>query len=1299
MAITTAAGSTGVIVNSAAKDSRLTESALGSQSGAAADQVIVPNAIGTNNEGNLASSPTYVGRLIMIRPSQRDEEVRFIVADSSNTLTVHEPWDTPPQSGDDWALSYIIQDVATVTGLSLLNKRVSDYGSNRRLSVGYHLGTGGNTDQFAWLAFVGGVSLETVDFSSSTVADFQVIRNGYLTNGYRSGGVGVSGGYVIGAPAVDGELAFDASDGAGSGVTLDLNDFFLTHVANATTKIQCGRHNDAKVFAGSNPLHLAGHDGSTPVAALGYTQFNSLTVEGRGTGAGEEVIVDHLIRTNGVVLIANNGFEHETTRSWEVRIAGPVWAGTSRLVGVNSNNRFKIINPTWSVDDLFQADIEFETTSNSPNVEEYYQLDVEVTQPDGTPLQDVTSYVSEFSLIEDVVNTGITTSDGQDTHYLLKRRFENRAAATSRGPITTPNGFDFVDGGSGNDQLVRNDGGSWISDGYELDGPVTVTGAETAANDGTYRILAVTASTIDVVTGSFTATTDDNSAVISAAASVNRNLRDGFSLKAYSYGRQAFVTPLSDLDGEGFPGPLDGVSISLPVDSNVSAGSIAAALSAPTTDPAYSRHGPGESDTNPLKVIAYDGGTGGLPTEGEVITIDNAGSDTTGNLVEIVGDAVSGTMVLENWNGVEPENNVTATGGTSSFSVTTDTTGGASSFNEEYTILVDCNDESLQVAYDYERAVMAKPGKLSDYHVPRQSNAKLLHRNAANEWYAVVLDKLGRLQVLKTTQDFGANLLDDVDWTPGADPFFVMDHYADGRALQDDGVPFGMWSELDGSTLHVMTVTLAGITSYHQFSTSTDTWSVQNEFVAQAWDFLHSATGNGTQPRHGLSNRSITSAGANVDTCQRVSFAVRSDGDVVAMVPARNKPNAASSLAWRIQYRVMTRESGVWTDRGEITSANDSSSGGNVQVFMDTSDVASCVWGEGNSGSDRILMRTIDGSNSLGSTHVIDAAASTITNNDELNRIGLGIIDGSDNIYCPFEDSTNDWSVATWASTTGSPTVTTRTGLNNNTMNRSSARTWPFVSACCVDDGTNIQLVYVDNNQDVLTEPNVDSAGSDTSLQSTDTARQVHADWDSDDSNIIYLEEYTPDSYADEGNPRSLKVRRGTSGMINGTLLDIRNLILDWGQGEHANLLKFGAGGYFTDRNVAQTEGVWVANRGAGTVDFFTSDSGALFTPPTSVTLTVTVKDENGAAIQSARVGIYSDPEGPAETELMNTLTNASGVATAAYNYTGDTAVEVRVRKGSPSSTKYVPVNSPQIITASGLDVTITLLVDAINAS
>lgn len=79
----------------------------------------------------------------------------------------------------------------------------------------------------------------------------------------------------------------------------------------------------------------------------------------------------------------------------------------------------------------------------------------------------------------------------------------------------TVTGFDFVDGGAGSDTIVRNDGGSWLVEGYAVGSDVTVASANTGANDGAWPLLGVSEDTLTVATGSLTADAADTSAVFS----------------------------------------------------------------------------------------------------------------------------------------------------------------------------------------------------------------------------------------------------------------------------------------------------------------------------------------------------------------------------------------------------------------------------------------------------------------------------------------------------------------------------------------------------------------------------------------------------------------------------------------------------------------------------------------------------------------------------------------------------------------------------------------------------------------
>jgi hypothetical protein len=104
--------------------------------------------------------------------------------------------------------------------------------------------------------------------------------------------------------------------------------------------------------------------------------------------------------------------------------------------------------------------------------------------------------------------------------------------------------------------------------------------------------------------------------------------------------------------------------------------------------------------TTPVKVVAYDGGLATVPTLGESVGASNGAA---GTLLDYIGDAISGYIVLE-WNGTEFNDNSALTGSVSSFQADTNTT----LFYEEYSWNIYCNDLSLQTTYDYISAKQAQ---------------------------------------------------------------------------------------------------------------------------------------------------------------------------------------------------------------------------------------------------------------------------------------------------------------------------------------------------------------------------------------------------------------------------------------------------------------------------------------------------------------------------------------------------------------------------------------------------------------
>jgi len=114
-----------------------------------------------------------------------------------------------------------------------------------------------------------------------------------------------------------------------------------------------------------------------------------------------------------------------------------------------------------------------------------------------------------------------------------------------------------------------------------------------------------------------------------------------------------------------------------------------------------------------------------------------------------------------------------------------------------------------------------------------------------------------------------------------------------------------------------------------------------------------------------------------------------------------------------------------------------------------------------------------------------------------------------------------------------------------------------------------------------------------------------------------------------------------------------------WGAGEHAELIfSGGAGSFSTMRNVGDTDGVFISDYGAGAVSAMVADDGTVYVPPTTVTLTVECKF-GGAVREGVRVRI-EETDG---TLIIDGETNASGIFSSSFTYTGDVDVFVVVRQ------------------------------------
>jgi hypothetical protein len=178
-----------------------------------------------------------------------------------------------------------------------------------------------------------------------------------------------------------------------------------------------------------------------------------------------------------------------------------------------------------------------------------------------------------------------------------------------------------------------------------------------------------------------------------------------FALKVYNYNYNPFVTSVTFDEAKVF-------GVTLTADTNITETTQADAITS-GSGIVLERHGPGETDTRPMKVIHYDGGVGAVPQVGEFI--GGLTSTASGTLVEYIGTATEGTLVIELWDGTEFTNNEDLTGSITTFSASADLSGGGQSFYQEYTWEVSCSSKDLTVVYDYAYAKIAEASPDADW--------------------------------------------------------------------------------------------------------------------------------------------------------------------------------------------------------------------------------------------------------------------------------------------------------------------------------------------------------------------------------------------------------------------------------------------------------------------------------------------------------------------------------------------------------------------------------------------------------
>lgn len=126
-----------------------------------------------------------------------------------------------------------------------------------------------------------------------------------------------------------------------------------------------------------------------------------------------------------------------------------------------------------------------------------------------------------------------------------------------------PGDVDFVDNGASPDTIVRQDGGSWVTDGFVTGQYVCVKNAASAANDFSAALTDVTASTLTVATGTVTAATGDATAEFTQVAYDPNGVMAGGTWESDPSGTTMEVQNATSVDGATEGAVIDELPLSV----------------------------------------------------------------------------------------------------------------------------------------------------------------------------------------------------------------------------------------------------------------------------------------------------------------------------------------------------------------------------------------------------------------------------------------------------------------------------------------------------------------------------------------------------------------------------------------------------------------------------------------------------------------------------------------------------------------------------------------------------------------
>lgn len=359
------------------------------------------------NNGNTGTS-SYAGRLAVLRPGTATEETRYISSELTTTqVEVSEPFEVAPASSDVVDVSYIIEDAATVNGLSLINKRTNDYSSSRRLTIG----------SAGFFALLDGASLETVGNGSTTQAD--IIVQGRFNNGYLNAGQSVAGGSIFGAGGAgtaNADLVFDCNAGG----EVYLYDMLMKSVnVYAQEYDGSGDFQRVKFFSSNHTLRLSGPN-----------ELRDCIIEGVGGQGIETVEIDNQTVIDGLNLVATSGFiTADDAVAETLTVKNCRFINNSKIVFVNDFKTWDFVNPTWSIDTATQDQIEFEN-NNGNEVNESYTFTSTVTDTSANPVSGVSYVIFESGRLQESQYFGSSTTAGKFDVNIAKDTYTDNAGTS-----------------------------------------------------------------------------------------------------------------------------------------------------------------------------------------------------------------------------------------------------------------------------------------------------------------------------------------------------------------------------------------------------------------------------------------------------------------------------------------------------------------------------------------------------------------------------------------------------------------------------------------------------------------------------------------------------------------------------------------------------------------------------------------------------------------------------------------------------------------------------------------------------